>query len=250
MMKVLPQANGWEKRNMDLWFSTLSAPKNLSSDALWSLQTDGFTVIDGPIPQQKIADLAGSYDRAIEAASNEDVKVGSTTTRINDFVNRGAEFDELYVYPPLLEAACHVIKQPFKLSTLHARTVRPNVPAQRLHVDFAGDSQGWPMLGFILMIDEFTADNGATCFIPRSQGVGRRASWETLLPACGQAGSVILFNGSILHGHGANMTNQARRSVQGAYIRRSEESGANLPARMLPETLNRIGPLAKYLLTV
>ena len=43
---------------------------------------------------------------------------------------------------------------------------------------------------------------------------------------------------------------QPRRSIQGAYIRRDAESGENLPARMLPETLARISPLAKYLLAV
>ncbi len=67
------------------------------------------------------------------------------------------------------------------------------------------------------------------------------------VPACGPAGSTIVFNGSTWHGHGANETEVPRRSIQGAYIRRSEISGANLPARMRPETLNRIGSLAKYL---
>jgi len=34
------------------------------------------------------------------------------------------------------------------------------------------------------------------------------------------------------------------------YIRRDAESGINLPARMRPETLARIGALAKYLLVL
>jgi hypothetical protein len=240
----------WEEFNMDAWFSHLSTLKCLSSEALLSLQTDGFIVVNGPVPQQEVAELAGSYDRAVEAAAIEDVKIGSTTTRVSGFVNRSKEFDDLYVFPPILEAACRVINQPFKLSTLHARTLRPDAPAQRLHVDFAADSLGWPMLGFIFMIDEFTADNGATCFIPCSQGVGTQPESRRLLPACGAAGSIIVFNGSIWHGHGPNKTNRPRRSIQGAYIRRSGESGANLPRRMLPETPDRIGTLAKYLLTV
>ena len=233
---------------MDAWFSGIAAQRHLSPETLLSLETDGFAVIDGPVPRQKMADLASCYDRAVESATSEDVKVGSTTTRISDFVNRGEEFDELYVFPPLLEAACRIIREPFKLSTLHARTLRPETPAQQLHVDFAGDAQGWPMLGFVFMIDEFSADNGATCFIPRSQGAGARPESQSLVPACGPEGSLIVFNGAIWHGHGANKTNHPRRSLQGAYIRRSQESGANLPGRMLPDTLARIGALAKYLL--
>ena len=106
------------------------------------------------------------------------------------------------------------------------------------------------MVGFILMIDGFTAENGATCFLPGSQGREAPPAACTPVAACGAAGSVIVFNGSVWHGHGPNLTGAPRRSIQGAYIRRLETSGETLPARMRPETLGRIGALAKYLLTV
>jgi len=235
---------------MDPWFSNISALTELSSEAVLRLQTDGFIVMPGHVPPAELADVADSYDQAVSAATVEDMKIGSTTIRVSDFVNRSAQFDGLYIFPPILEAACCVIQQPFKLSTMHSRTLRPSMPAQRLHVDFAGDTQGWPMLGFIYMIDEFTAENGATCFIPRSQGMETPAGSFSLVRACGPAGSVIVFNGSVWHGHGPNKTDTPRRSIQGAYIRRSEISSADLPSRMLPQTLDRIDTLAKYLLAV
>jgi ectoine hydroxylase-related dioxygenase (phytanoyl-CoA dioxygenase family) len=103
----------------------------------------------------------------------EDVSIGSSDTRVNDFVNRGPDFDLHYVYGP---------------------------KHQQL--------------------------------------------------ACGAAGSIIVYNGSVWHGHSANQTGQPRRSVQGAYIRRDAQTGINLAARMCPETLGRIGRLAKYVLAV
>lgn len=106
------------------------------------------------------------------------------------------------------------------------------------------------MVGFILMIDDFTPENGATCFMPGSQGMEAPPASSSLMPACGPAGSVIVFNGSVWHGHGPNYTDAPRRSIQGAYIRRTETSGETLSARMRPETLDRIGALAKYLLAV
>jgi ectoine hydroxylase-related dioxygenase (phytanoyl-CoA dioxygenase family) len=106
------------------------------------------------------------------------------------------------------------------------------------------------MVGFIYMVDEFRPDNGATLFIPGSQGAENLPATFNLVPACGPAGSVIVFNGSVWHGHGANKTEKPRRSIQGAYIRRTEKSGGKLPERMRQETLDRIGPLAKYLLDV
>jgi ectoine hydroxylase-related dioxygenase (phytanoyl-CoA dioxygenase family) len=107
--------------------------------------------------------------------------------------------------------------------------------------------------------DQTRRDNGSTRFVPGSH------KWWTIpndlmkdptadhqgqLLACGPAGSVIVYNGSVWHGHTANQTSEPRRSIQGAYIRRDAESRINLPARMRPETLGRIGELAKYVLAV
>lgn len=233
---------------MDSWFASILAETQLSSEAAYRLQTDGFVVIPRLLHAARLKELAQRYDEAVSRASPEDVKLGTTTTRVRDFVNRDAEFDGLYLHPPILQACCRIIEQPFKLSTLHARTVRPRTPAQRLHVDFPGDAQGCPMAGFIFMIDDFAPENGATCFIPGSQGMDAPPASSRLVPACGPVGSVIVFNRSVWHGHGPNHTDTPRRSIQGAYIRRTEASGETLPARMRPETLDRLSALAKYLL--
>jgi ectoine hydroxylase-related dioxygenase (phytanoyl-CoA dioxygenase family) len=76
------------------------------------------------------------------------------------------------------------------------------------------------------------------------------ASYENQLLACGPAGSVIVYNGSVRHGHTTNSSDEQRRSIQGAYIRRDARPGENLPGRMLPDTLARIGSLARYVLAV
>jgi hypothetical protein len=235
---------------MDHWFASILAETYLSSETVHALRTDGFIVMPGPVLAVRLAELAHSYDGVVSNSTSDDIKIGSTTTRVRDFVNRDAQFDELYLYPPILQACCRVIEQPFKLSTMHARTLRPCTPAQRLHVDFPSDAQGWPMVGFIFMIDDFAPENGATCFLPGSQDMEAPPVSSSLTPACGPAGSVIVFNGSVWHGHGPNQTDTPRRSIQGAYIRRTETSGEILPARMQPETLHRIGALAKYLLAV
>jgi ectoine hydroxylase-related dioxygenase (phytanoyl-CoA dioxygenase family) len=78
-----------------------------------------------------------------------------------------------------------------------------------------------------------------------------------LLPAdegqvlgCGPAGSLIIYNGSTWHGHTTNQTDEPRRSIQGAFIRRKAEAYYNQRSRIRPETLSRIGGLAKYILDV
>jgi hypothetical protein len=238
---------------MDNPFREITSGSALSELAARDLRELGFVVISGPVPPEGLARLAEAYDAAVAAAAPEDVSAGSTTTRVHDFVNRGPEFDGLYVHQPLLEACCHVLGQPFKLSTMLGRTLRPRSPTGDLHVDFKPDANGWTMLGFILMVDEFRSDNGATRFIPGSH------QWSTIpgnlmndpiadhegqVLACGPAGSLIVYNGSVWHGHTANSSGEPRRSIQGAFIRRDAQPGVNLAARMRPETLARISPLA------
>ena len=244
---------------MDDWFTALGADIDLPPDAANELQERGFVVLTGPLPSGQMEQLARAYGAAAASAAAEDVKTGSTTTRIDDFVNRGAEFDALYVFPPLLAACGRVIDRPFKLSSVHARTLRPCSPAQELHVDVQRDSADWPLVGFILMVDEFRPDNGATRFVPGShQWPGtpedvmpdRRADHDGQLLPCGPAGSLLVFNGSAWHGHTANTSDGPRRSLQGAFIPRDGRAWTNFSARMRPETRARLGPLARYVLAL
>ncbi|HEX8148252.1 MAG TPA: phytanoyl-CoA dioxygenase family protein [Pyrinomonadaceae bacterium] len=231
----------------------------LSARAARDLLDVGFAVIQGPVEPRGLARLAAAYDSAVDSAGPCDVSVGGTTTRVHDLVNRGPEFDALYVYGPVLDACRRVIGRPFRLSTLLARTLRPGARAQPLHVDYGRDDEGWPMVGFILMVDEFRRDNGATRFVPGSHRSSAppdgllteaAADYDGQLLACGTAGSVIVYNGAVWHGHSANSSGEPRRSIQGAYIRRDARPGCDWPSRMRPETLARIGPLARYLLAV
>ena len=237
------------------WFKEIESGCELPANALRQLVDSGFVIIPGPHASER---LAQAYDSAVGSAVPPDLSVGSQNTRVHDFVNRGPEFDELYIYRPILEACCRVIGQPFKLSSLLARTVPPGSQAQSLHVDFRADAHGWPMIGFIVMVDDFRRENGATRFVPGSHRwpsipsdvMKDPASDEYQVLACGAAGSVIIYNGSVWHGHTANRSSQPRRSIQGAFIRRAAESWGDWAARMLPQTRARISPLAAYLLAV
>jgi hypothetical protein len=242
---------------MDDWFQALAARTELRPDAARELDERGFVVLPGPMPDAEMEQLARAYDAAVASATGDDVKVGSTTTRVSDFVNRGAEFDSLYVFPPLLEACCRVIGRAFKLSSFHARTLRPRTPNQDLHVDVRRDSADWPLLGFILMIDAFRPDNGATRFVPGSHQwpgtpedvlADSQADHDDQILACGPAGSLLLFNGSTWHGYSANRTGAPRRSLQGAFIPRDGRAGTDFAARMPPEMRARLGPLARWVL--
>ena len=226
----------------------------LAGAAAAQLLDQGFAVLPPQLSAARIAIIAAALDAAVAAADPRDLGSGRTCTRVWDFVNRGPAFDELYLLEPVLAACSLVIAAPFKLSTMHSRSINPRSPGQTLHVDFAREPQdvargAWPMLGFIVMIDAFNADNGATRFVPGSQQTAVQPRAEEAVAACGPAGSIIVYNGAVWHGAGPNATGQPRRSIQGAYIRR-DATGFPLAARMLPETLERISPRARHLLAV
>jgi hypothetical protein len=244
------------------WYRIIASESHLSPDAARQLRDSGFVVLAGPVIPGGCEQLTRAYDRAVADADPSDVHTGrtETSTRINNFVNRGWEFDSIYIYPPLLSACCQIIGSPFKLSGMRARTLHAGAPAEGLHVDVKHQADGWPLVGCILMVDAFTAENGATRFVP-----GTHLQWrepgevmndpkddhpEQVL-ACGPAGSIVVFNASVWHGYSANKSSTPRRSIAAHFVPREAQASPDDPSQHTrPETLLRISDLAKYVLNV
>ena len=229
----------------------------LPSSAAEDLDRTGFAVIPGPFPAERCGAIADAYDAAVDSAVDADVRVGATSTRVTDFVNRGPVWDPVYVYPPLLDAAARVVGRAFTLSSFHARTLHAGADVLDIHVDVERDSSDWPLLGFILMIDEFSARNGATRFLPGShrwprspRGARLQDHGPELVSACGPAGSLLVFNGSTWHGQGINVSGKPRRSLQGAFIPRDGRVGTDFDRRMSPSTRGRRNAGARHVLAV
>jgi hypothetical protein len=152
---------------VDYWFDRILAEANLAPTAVGSLRDDGVGTCQRLQPEMLRADPDNSG-------------ISGSSTRVHDFVNRGEEFDQLYLHAPVFTACCLILEQPFKLSTMHARTVRPRTGPQTT-------------VEFVVMVDEFRPENGATYFAPGSQGDSGHATLSnTLVPACGPVGWMIV----------------------------------------------------------
>jgi len=183
---------------------------------------EGFVVLPGPFGAD-LADAIAAARAAIADAQPGDVREGSTTLRVNGMIERAPSLRALLDYPPLREAARTVCGQGFRPSSFHARGVGPGAAPQKLHQDVRNGAEGWPLTGFIWMIDAFTTANGATRFVPGSASLESLPNSQLIhhpgeVQACGAAGSLIVYNGSVWHGHGRNGTTEWRWSVQGAFV--------------------------------
>ena len=239
-------------------YERLAAHWHLPQQPAAQLHEAGFVVVPGPSIPGGVERLSEVYDSAVAMADPEDVRV-SSSTRVTDFVNRAPEFDGIYIHPPLLAACRTIIGQPFKLSGTRARTLEPGAPTETLHIDVKHRADGWPIVGFIIMVDGFDAENGATRFVPgshlqfhepRELMKNPEDDHEEQVLACGVAGSMIIFNGSAWHSHTANRSSRRRRSLQGHFIPRSARASVNHSELIRPDVLARLGKVARYILAV
>ena len=193
------------------------------------------------------------------AACGPDFNVGSTTTRMSDMLSFSPIFDEIFLHQTLLDLCHHFIREDFKLSSFLGRTLRAGAPAQPLHADLPRASQDAPLLGFILLVDPFTEQNGATRFVPGSHRwpglpahsmADLHASYPGERLGCGPAGAMLVFDAAIWHGHTANRTTHDRRSIQGYFVRRSVAQGFHFASRLSDRVKARMTPPARHLLAL
>lgn len=96
--------------------------------------------------------------------------------------------------------------------------------AQRVHRDIRSFSGDMPlMLNTLIMLDEFTEQNGATYMLSGSHKAEEKPSNEEFYAkaerAVGPAGSILIFNSNVWHAGGNNMTEHQRRSVTPMYCK-------------------------------
>lgn len=117
--------------------------------------------------------------------------------------------------------------------------IQPGEPAQYLH----RDSDAWPapiglhplVVNCMLALGPFTAANGATRVVLGSHRwpAGRCPEEHELRPVELRPGDALLFPGDLVHGGGANRTDQPRRGVSLSYcagwLRPVENSVLNVP---------------------
>ncbi len=204
--------------------------------------------------RQRLAELsAAEGDRAgLEVHQEEG------TDRLADLVNKDPVFEVCFTCPRVLAAVAHVLGDFTPLLAEQPRRAaqgRPSAAARRLGEPVpAGDYQ---VCNSIWLIDDFTADNGATRVVPgshRSAQLPRQAMADPgdhhpdEVKLLGRAGTVVVFNAHLWHGGTRNTTGRPRRALHSYFCRRGGKQQLDQRAYARPETLARLSPAAQHIL--
>lgn len=172
---------------------------------------------------------AASDDRARhrEVKFGLDYEHDETNQRVWNVLSRAPVFTDLAEHPVALRLLRSVLGWPMLLGNLSANITGPGGGEMVLHADQIFVPTPWPAdpqgANAAWCIDDFTADNGATCFVPGSHRWHRPPEPDErpdVVPMEAPAGSLVVFESRLWHRTGFNRTaDQRRAGIFGWYTR-------------------------------
>jgi ectoine hydroxylase-related dioxygenase (phytanoyl-CoA dioxygenase family) len=218
------------------------------------LTSDGYVLVSGLMSDAEVAAARADLGRVLAATpTGRNAFEGFGTQRVYALFAKTRCFDRLAVHPLLLAVLDQVLGH-YQLSAPVGIRIGPGESAQMLHRDDAvyplPDPHPPVVVNTMWPLDEFTAENGATRFIPGSHAwqPGRQpTAADPVLTAAMSPGSALFYLGSLWHGGGANATARPRLGVileyAAAWLRPQENHCLAVPrdvVRRLPERLQEL----------
>ena len=220
----------------------------------------GWTVVPDAIEPDLIAEIAGALDRlehdlGIGPARN--VFEGHNTVRIYNLLAHGEVFARIPVHPAILPIVESVLDRGCLVSSLSSIAIDPGEVAQPIHADdqlIPLDKPHRPLVcNTMWAITDFTEANGATRLVPGTHLADSDpnpfVAHETIAAEM-TAGSVLVWNGSLWHGGGANTSDQRRVGIAmnycAGFIRQQENQQLGLSRELVSTFEPRLAELVGY----
>ncbi len=194
-----------------------------SSSAADRITTDGYVVLDGVVPGETVEALVDLVDRTIvdtDAQFGGNNFLGERTRRVFNLLGRDPDFASVPLHEPVLDVVEQILGPDLLLSSLTAIEMQPGETEQPLHADDASLPVPRPhdplAVVAIWALTDFTRENGGTRLVPGSHRADRRPTRDddaATIPTEMSAGSVIVYDGSLWHGGGANRSDSRRLGI-------------------------------------
>ena len=204
-----------------------------------ALGRDGYVVLEGLLDADTLAAVGAEMDR-IHRSTPLGVTdfEGFQTKRIYNLMAKTRAADALCSQARIVAIAEAYLDGQIQLSSATGITLLAGESAQNLHRDDSLYPLPRPrpplVVGALWAIDAYTAQNGGTVLIPGSHTapedhVPDGPPISIVMPA----GSVLLFDGGMWHGGGANATDRERRAISLSYccawLRQQENAYLSIP---------------------
>lgn len=194
-----------------------------TDDIVATIERDGAVILDNVLAESDIARLNNELAPYLsKEVYGRDEFTGFKTQRIGALIARSEACGAVALNPLMLAAARQYLKRHCDDVQLHFTSVvaiAPGESAQILHRD-RGIWGGYlprrvePLFSTIWSITPFTRANGATQVVPGSHlwDKERQPEPHEIAYAEMSPGSVLCYNGTVLHGGGANATSSEVRT--------------------------------------
>jgi len=219
----------------------------------------GYTIVEDAIEPDLVEALGEALtrlERDLDARPAGNAFEGRHTVRIYNLLAHGAPFEAVPVHPSVLPIVEGVLDEGCLISSLSSIAIDPGESAQPIHADDMVIPLAKPHAPIVCnsmwALTDFTAANGATRLVPASHRLANPeygGAYDTIAAEMPR-GSVLIWDGALWHGGGANVSGARRTGIAmnycAGFIRQQENQQLGLEPNLVRTFPARLQELVGY----
>ncbi len=222
-----------------------------------NLRSQGYCIVRDVLDATRVREVRSALVEAAAESERRGVPTfipsldhNSANVRVFNLLDLHPVFRALIAHPAAIELVQGLLGAHYMISNFTANIARPGSRSMNVHSDQAivipePWEQPWA-LNVIWCLDDVTAENGGTLYLPGSHKIQRLAELppdvhSKMVPFTASAGSIIGMDGRMWHTSGANTTaDQERALLFGYYTMDFVRPQVNWNAQLSPETIEAL----------
>ena len=190
--------------------------------------------------------------------------------RVWNLLDKGEIFETMVQHPDVVKIASAILGDKFILGSIAANRLLPGGPGQEPHIDYPYwdmyEREGFPArinssyplnMQITIPLDPFTAESGASAFLPHSQGellYPRTEDRDRFYAECSRMladpGDAIIFNGMVWHCAMPNESDHNRSAILIEYLAKFVTPLEDQKAGVRQEVIDRGTPILHQLMSL